>query len=225
MRCSRKKGFRHLFTFIIKALTYTYVQSRLAHFTHSASIVWNRKTQRSLVRGCGTSRYEYQSYRLYNEQKVILYILCKINSEIVLHGCALPHQISSFICCHEDTSADHLTRFSILKNTEISNAAAVLKWRLILKVLWTLKKLSLNSYWLKSQYWEKQNVKNPIIKFKVVTKLWWFQNLIRWKYARGSYDVIWAFWNIKFNIFHLFKHYLIFYLLKLIQYLKYNICI
>ena len=53
--CSRKKGFRHLFSFIIKALTYTYVPSRLAHFTHFASIVWNRKTQRSLVRGRGTS--------------------------------------------------------------------------------------------------------------------------------------------------------------------------
>ena len=39
MCCSRKKGFRHLFTFIVKALTYTYVPSRLAHFTHSASIV------------------------------------------------------------------------------------------------------------------------------------------------------------------------------------------
>ena len=25
---------------------------------------------------------------------------------------------SSFICCHEDTSADHLTRISTLKNTE-----------------------------------------------------------------------------------------------------------
>ena len=113
-RCDvlEKKGFRHLFTFIIKAicarlficalwspagkgltswlsfvvssvslslshwypgsgvvldcidswslnhyllLTYTYVPSRLAHFTHSASVVWNRKTQRSLVRGRGTS--------------------------------------------------------------------------------------------------------------------------------------------------------------------------
>ena len=54
MWCSRKKGFRHLITFIIKALKYTYVPSRLAHFTHSASIVWKRKTQRSLVRGRGT---------------------------------------------------------------------------------------------------------------------------------------------------------------------------
>ena len=53
--CSRKKGFGHLFTFIIKALSYTYVPSRLALFTHSVSIVWNRKTQRSLVRGRGTS--------------------------------------------------------------------------------------------------------------------------------------------------------------------------
>ena len=37
--CSRKKGFRRLFTFTIKALTYTFVLVRLAHFTHSASIV------------------------------------------------------------------------------------------------------------------------------------------------------------------------------------------
>ena len=49
-------GFRHLFTFTIKALTYTYVPAGLAHFTQSASIVWNRETQRSLVRGCGTSK-------------------------------------------------------------------------------------------------------------------------------------------------------------------------
>ena len=59
MCCSRKKGFRHLFKFIIIALTCTYVASRLAHFTHSASIVWIRKTQRSLVRGCGTSIGNY----------------------------------------------------------------------------------------------------------------------------------------------------------------------
>ena len=53
--CSRKKGFGHLFTFIIRTLSYTYVPSRLVHFAHSASIAWNRKTQRSLVRGRGTS--------------------------------------------------------------------------------------------------------------------------------------------------------------------------
>ena len=52
---SRKKGFRHIFTSTIKALTYTYVPAGLAHFTHSASIVRNRKTQRSMVRGRGTS--------------------------------------------------------------------------------------------------------------------------------------------------------------------------
>ena len=34
-----KKGFRRLFTFTIKALTYTYVPAGLAHFTHSVSIV------------------------------------------------------------------------------------------------------------------------------------------------------------------------------------------
>ena len=55
--CSRKKGFRHLFTFTIKALTCTYVLAWLAHITYSASIVWNRKTQRPLVRGRRTSIY------------------------------------------------------------------------------------------------------------------------------------------------------------------------
>ena len=55
--CSGKKGFRHLFTFTIKALTCTYVLTGLAHFTYSASIVWNRKTQRPLVRGRSTSIY------------------------------------------------------------------------------------------------------------------------------------------------------------------------
>ena len=53
--CSRKKGFRHLFTLSIKALTYTDVPAGLAHFMHSASIFRIRKTQRSLVRGRGTS--------------------------------------------------------------------------------------------------------------------------------------------------------------------------
>ena len=53
--CSRKKGFRRLFTCTIKALTYTFVPVGLAHFTHSASIAWNREIQRSLVRGRGTS--------------------------------------------------------------------------------------------------------------------------------------------------------------------------
>ena len=53
--CSRRKGFGHLFTFTIKALTCTNVPARLAHFTHSASIIFNRKTQRSLIRGRGTS--------------------------------------------------------------------------------------------------------------------------------------------------------------------------
>ena len=55
--CSRKKAFRHLVTFTIKVLTYTYVLAGLAHFTYAASIVWNRNTQRSLVRGRGTSMY------------------------------------------------------------------------------------------------------------------------------------------------------------------------
>ena len=53
--CSRKKVSGVSLHFTIKALTYKYVPVALAHFTHSASIVWNRKTERSLVRGRGTS--------------------------------------------------------------------------------------------------------------------------------------------------------------------------
>ena len=52
---SRKRDFRYLFTFTLKAWTYTDVPARLIHCTHSASIIWNRKTQRSLVRGRGSS--------------------------------------------------------------------------------------------------------------------------------------------------------------------------
>ena len=49
-----------------------------------------------------------------------LYILCTIKA-IVLYGLAHPHQISSFSCCNEDTSAYHLTRISI-KNAELPNS-------------------------------------------------------------------------------------------------------
>ena len=51
---------------------------------------------------------------------------------------------------------------------------------------------------------EKQNVESLVKNVKIINKLWSFQTLIRWKYARDTYDVIWAFWNINFNIFHLF---------------------
>ena len=54
-------------------------------------------------------------------------ILCTISLAIVLYSWVHLHQISSFICCHEDTSAEHLTRISILKNMVLRNAAAVLK--------------------------------------------------------------------------------------------------
>ena len=43
------------FTFTINTLTYTFVPVGLAHFTHFASIVRDRNTLRSLVRGRGTS--------------------------------------------------------------------------------------------------------------------------------------------------------------------------
>ena len=42
--------------------------------------------------------------------------------------------MSSFICCHEDVSDDHLTRLSILKDTKLLNAVAVLKRSLILSL-------------------------------------------------------------------------------------------
>ena len=66
--CSRKKGFRRLFTFTIKALTYTYVPVGMAYFKHAQSIVCHRKTQRSLVRGRGTSVFiivSLESVRLF----------------------------------------------------------------------------------------------------------------------------------------------------------------
>ena len=54
-----EKWFQAFIYITIKALTCTYVLhvAGLAHFTYSASIVWNRKTQRSLVRGRSTSIY------------------------------------------------------------------------------------------------------------------------------------------------------------------------
>ena len=67
--CSGKKGFRRLFTFTIKALTYTYVPVGLVHFTQSASIVCNRKTQRSVVRGRGTSVTNLSSFEQKKERK------------------------------------------------------------------------------------------------------------------------------------------------------------
>ena len=59
--------------------------------------------------------------------RIIPRILCTMNLAIVLYGWAHPHYISNFIYCHEDTSVDHLTRVCIKKNTELPNAAAVLK--------------------------------------------------------------------------------------------------
>ena len=56
-----------------------------------------------------------------------------MNLAIVLYGLAQPHHISKFIWCHEDTSANHLTRVSIKKQI-LPNAAAMLKGRLILRL-------------------------------------------------------------------------------------------
>ena len=53
--------------------------------------------------------------------------LYNMHLAIVLYGLAHPHQISSLICCHEDTSVDHLTKVSIKKYriTERSGRAKV----------------------------------------------------------------------------------------------------
>ena len=73
-----KKGFQKFIYIFIKALTYTDVPVRLAHFTHSASILWNRKNQRSLVRGRGTSIYY-----------IFLYSGCTIKTTILQSGLLL----------------------------------------------------------------------------------------------------------------------------------------
>ena len=49
-----------------------------------------------------------------------IHILFTINLAIVLYGWAHPHHSSSFIFCHEDTSADHLKRVSILKKYRLT---------------------------------------------------------------------------------------------------------
>ena len=56
---------------------------------------------------------KYPSIVFLSIHVILKRILCRINLAIVLYGLAHAHQISSFICCHEDTSANHLTRISI----------------------------------------------------------------------------------------------------------------
>ena len=69
---------------------------------------------------------------------VFLGILCTIILAIVLYGRAHPHKISSFICCHEDTSDDHLTRISIYKKKQnrITNRSGRAKMTLNFKASW-----------------------------------------------------------------------------------------
>ena len=60
----------HLFTFTIHFLTNTDVPVQLAHFTRSASIFFNRKTQMLLLRGCGASvvKGHIELYFQFNKQ-------------------------------------------------------------------------------------------------------------------------------------------------------------
>ena len=89
--CSRKKGFGHLFTFIIKALLYTYVPSRLAHFTHSASIVWNWKPPKVIGQ---RSWYIYTCWILTKLAEMILLWPSLIIVQIVpVHCISRPHRL------------------------------------------------------------------------------------------------------------------------------------
>ena len=107
--CSRNKGFKHLFTFNIKALTCTYVLAGLAHFTYSASIVWNRKTKRSLVRGRSTSIYisirDY-IYSFYYQKHCLFFIHSTVFLFVNLDGIyVLPsnwlHPIWIYFVCND----------------------------------------------------------------------------------------------------------------------------
>ena len=107
--CSRKKSFRHIFTFTIKALTCTYVLAGLANFTYSASIVWNRKTQRSLVRGRSTSIYisvrDY-IYFVYNQKHCLFLIQSTVFLFVNRDGNYVPlsnwlHPIWIYFVCYD----------------------------------------------------------------------------------------------------------------------------
>ena len=52
---------------------------------------------------------------------------------------------------HVQARADHLTRISILKNTELPNSAAVLKWRLILRLAGNV---GISDQWGKPKYFQ-----------------------------------------------------------------------
>ena len=100
---SRKKSFKHLFTFTIIGLTCTYVLAGLAHFTYSASIVWNRKTQRSLVRGRSTSIYIYS---VYYQKHCSFFILSTVFLFVKRDGIYVPtskwlHPIWIYFVCYD----------------------------------------------------------------------------------------------------------------------------
>ena len=94
---------------LIKALTCTYVLAGLAHFTYSASIVWNRKTQRSLVRG--RSIYIHISirdyiYSVYNQKHCLFFIHSTVFLFVDRDGIYVPpsnwlHPIWIYFLCYD----------------------------------------------------------------------------------------------------------------------------
>ena len=69
----QKKGFRSFIYLYYKSFDIHKVSVRLAHFTHSASIISNRKIQRSLIRGRGTSIHTTLDKRLHGIQAEIIF--------------------------------------------------------------------------------------------------------------------------------------------------------
>ena len=89
----------------------SYVLAGLAHFTYSASIVWNRKTQRSLVRGRSTSIYIYISirdyiYSVYNQKHCLFFIHSTVFLFVNRDGIYVPpsnwlHPIWIYFVCYD----------------------------------------------------------------------------------------------------------------------------
>ena len=111
--------FGHIFTFTIKALTYTYVLPGLAHFTYSASIVWNRKTQRSLVRGRGTSINIYKHKGLYLHRSLSWFSFTPLSFYSQIVTAFTPHSRTDF------TLSEYILYVTILKEFVFSHDKAV----------------------------------------------------------------------------------------------------
>ena len=117
------------------SLVYTYfIATNYSNGVGSQVLATLRKVVRTTLTKILDPLMTKLNWKFYETNQNLLIYTLHNKLAIVLYGWAHPDQISSFTCCHEDTSADHLTRFSILKNTELANEAAVLKWRLILRL-------------------------------------------------------------------------------------------